>query len=170
MSRFVIAILLLISNIALAQKPRTATYYAELKGLFYSNRLILTPLDSNKYLLEYYFYGGDEFPGEPRRDTFVQRGRLLKSRNLTAVFDKNVLTFSSKEEGSKRFKFKEMQACDSIINITRNWTYRELVKRTITDADHIRGFGAATDPILSTFCYEDFVIRAAEIKLELETR
>jgi hypothetical protein len=163
-------ILFFIGANSFAQKPRTATYYAELKGLFYSNRLILTPLDSNKYLLEYYFYGGDEFLGAPRRDTFFQKGRLLKSKNLTAVFDKNVLTFTSKEEGSKRFKFKEMQACDSIINITRNWTYRELVKRTLTEADDVKGFGAATDPILSNFCHEDFVERANEIKQELRSR
>jgi hypothetical protein len=153
-----------------AQKWRTSAYYAEVKGAFYTNRLVFVPMADGRYLLEYYFYGGGEFKGEPHRDTFVQKGSILKSRDLTASFVGKKLLFTSKTEGKKQFNFREMQPCDSLINITRNWTYRETLKRSFADADDAKSFGASTDHILSNYCYEDFRERAEELKKEIESQ
>lgn len=165
-----IVIILAATSQICAQKWRTSAYYAEVKGMFYSNRLIFVPLPDGKYLLEYYFYGGEEFKGEPRRDTFVQKGSILKSRDLTASFVNKKLLFTSKTEGKKQFDFRELKPCDSLINITRNWTYREIVKRSIKDADAAKSFGISTDHILSNYCYEDFKQRADELRLEIENQ
>jgi hypothetical protein len=170
MRRFLlIYILLLTGTFVKGQPTESQCYFAQKRGLIFSHRVILLKLDSQSYLMEYYSYGGGLFSGSPSTDTLHIDNGLLRTNLYNVKFDKDRMVVKSNDNG-RRFKYKVLDKCDSLVNRTRNWSLRETIRYQIKDQVKAEEFWRETESILSSFCYPDFLDKIKELEKSYELR
>jgi hypothetical protein len=166
MKKLAILYLILSSFISVGQQAPTA-YFAHRRGLIYSTSYVIVPLDKDSYLIEQYSYGGGVFSPIPASDTLKIVGKELISKNIRVVFTKNKMRITA-DGHTSRLKYKVVGECDSIINHTRNWSYRESLKYKLADRERSNDFTNATEQLLSGDCHDLFKAKALGIKQKMD--
>lgn len=164
-----IFIFILIGTLVKGQPTESQCYYSEKTGLIFSHRVLLFNIDSKSYLMEFYTYGGGLFSGLPSTDTLHVDNGILRTNMYVVIIDKDRLIIKTKN-GGRKFKYKILDKCDSLVNRTRNWSVRETLRYRIKDQIKAEEFWSETEPILSNFCYPDFVKKMKEMEESYELR
>jgi len=113
--------------------------------------------------MEYYTYGGGIFSGGPSSDTLLMDNGVLKTKAYYLVVNKDRMVIKSKK-GRRKFKYRVLDACDPIVNRTRNWSVRETLRYKIKDQLLAEKFWSETEPMLSRYCYTEFLHRVKEME------
>jgi hypothetical protein len=158
-----ICFLILTSFFVKGQPTENQCFFSEKRGMIFSSRLLLLQLESKRFLMEYYSYGGGVFSGLPSADTLSLDNGELHSDTYNVTIENNRMIVRSKE-GKRKFKFRILDKCDSLINTTRNWPVRETIRYKIRDERKSAEFWRQTEPLLKTLCYPDFINKMTEMK------
>lgn len=151
-------------------QPETGNcYFARKKGLILGHSLILVPGSSRTYILESYLSGAGFFNGFPVYDTLtIYKGRLLSSMKAI-TFRKNKIIINQRGL-KKRYRFRELNECDPLVNVVRNRALRENIRYSMRDKKMAGEFKALTEPLLHTLCFDVFVKRTKEILQEINEK
>lgn len=164
--QLLILTLIIIARHASGQPPAGQCYFSTKGAIKPTARLIILPIQENKYILEFYQYGMGIFRGLPYRDTLKYDNGLFTSEKNQIKINNNKLTITDKE-GKKTIKYSVKNQCDTEINWTRNWSFKETERYNIKDDTARQNFGQRTEPLLRTLCYNDFINQVTEIKKEI---
>jgi hypothetical protein len=158
--------LLIIAQHVSGQPPRGQCYFST-KGAFKpTSRLIILPIQGDKYIVEFYQYGFGIFWGLPNRDTLkYENGFFLSETNQIGIKAKKLRITSN--ESKRTFKFSVKDQCDTEVNWTRNWSLKEVERYKIKNDTTQQAFSQRTVPFLRTLCHDDFTRHVTQIKKEI---